>query len=112
MRASKTVKIEKLVVWGGIRGDQTFGPYFFEGNVNLQNYLMLLRKFLVPELRSRSIALKEVCLQHDGATPHFAVKVRNYVDKTFPTCIGRGTRLAWPARSPDLTPMDFFLGTN
>jgi len=35
--------------------------------------------------------------------------VTTFLDKTFPGCwVGRGGHTAWPPRSPDLTPLDFF----
>ncbi|KOC67854.1 hypothetical protein WH47_12184 [Habropoda laboriosa] len=39
-----------------------------------------------------------------------ANSARNVLDRTFPDhWIGRGAQICWPARSPDLTPLDFFL---
>ncbi|KAJ8933180.1 hypothetical protein NQ318_006474 [Aromia moschata] len=35
--------------------------------------------------------------------------VRRYLDETFLVWIGRGSTVPWPARSPDLTPLDFFV---
>ena len=44
----------------------------------------------------------------DGAPAHFSRQVRNYLDAQYPErWIGRGGPLLWPARSPDLNPMDF-----
>ncbi|EZA60089.1 hypothetical protein X777_13914, partial [Ooceraea biroi] len=35
---------------------------------------------------------------------------RNILNESFPDrWTGRGGRISWPARSPDLTPLDFFL---
>ena len=40
--------------------------------------------------------------------PQYANKVRNYLNEQFPgTWIDVGVA-EWPARSPDLTPLDFF----
>ena len=48
--------------------------------------------------------------QQDGAPPHFATIVRNYLHEQFPgRWIGRQGTIEWPPRSPDLTPLDFFL---
>ena len=48
--------------------------------------------------------------QHDGAPPHFTCAVRCHLDQRFgQTWIGRGGPIAWPACSPDLTPLDYFL---
>ena len=53
---------------------------------------------------------REIWFQHDGAPAYFSLQVRehlNRVDKE--KWIGRGGPVAWPARSPDLTPLDIFL---
>ena len=48
--------------------------------------------------------------QQDGATPHFALTVRAYLDHTFPgRWISHCGPLPWPPHSPDLTPCDFWL---
>ena len=49
-------------------------------------------------------------LQQDGCPAHFALRARQVLDQLFPgRWIGRGGPVQWPARSPDLTPNDFFL---
>ncbi|KYQ59324.1 hypothetical protein ALC60_01634, partial [Trachymyrmex zeteki] len=46
----------------------------------------------------------------DGTPPHYARLVREYLNKTFPgRWIGRRGPIEWPPRSPDLSPLDFFL---
>jgi hypothetical protein len=46
----------------------------------------------------------------DGAPPHFANSVREWLDTKFPgRWLGRRGPHEWPARSPDLTLCDFFL---
>ena len=48
--------------------------------------------------------------QHDGAPPHSARCTRHILNRKYPNkWIGRGGPRSWPARSPDLTPLDFFL---
>lgn len=52
--------------------------------------------------------------QQDGASPHYTTEVKSFLDRVFVNqWIGRGVTLsnsiAWPARSPDITPLDFFL---
>ncbi|KAJ4439310.1 hypothetical protein ANN_07432 [Periplaneta americana] len=47
---------------------------------------------------------------HDGAPAHFSRTARRYLDRKFPDrWIGRGGPIAWPPRSPDLNPLDFYL---
>jgi hypothetical protein len=48
--------------------------------------------------------------QHDGTPPHFSRRAREILDQQYPDrWIGRGGPRNWPARSPDLNPLDFFL---
>ena len=48
--------------------------------------------------------------QHDGAPAQFSRAVREHLDQTCgERWIGRGGPTPWPPRSPDLTPLDFFL---
>uniref|UniRef100_A0A914UQ01 Transposase n=1 Tax=Plectus sambesii TaxID=2011161 RepID=A0A914UQ01_9BILA len=47
----------------------------------------------------------------DGALPHFAKDVRDWLNEHFVgRWMGRGSpTMPWPSHSPDLTPCDFFL---
>jgi hypothetical protein len=48
--------------------------------------------------------------QKDGAPPHYLEEVCEYINTHFPgRWIGRAVLIAWPPRSSDLTPLDFFL---
>ena len=68
----------------------------------------MLEQFLQPKLFDHNI-LDLVVFQQDGALPHFAHIVRNYLNETFPgRWKGRGSPLFWAARSRDLTPFVFF----
>ena len=66
----------------------------------------------MPKFRAIQNSQNYVLMQ-DGAPPHFANTVRTFLDQNFgDRWIGRGCgerNLAWPPRSPDLTPCDFFL---
>lgn len=95
------------MVWAGIVGDQLIGPFFFEANVTGQSYLDMLQNNVLPALNA--LGLNNIIFQHDGAPPHFTVDVREWLDITFDTWIGRGGDLAWPARSPNFNQLDFFL---
>lgn len=51
--------------------------------------------------------------QYDGAPPHFSLLVREHFNNEFPNrWIGRGGPQAWPARSPDLTVLDYYVWGN
>jgi hypothetical protein len=70
----------------------------------LQNDLPLLLEELDLNTRER------MWFQQDGAPPHFHRNVRQHLDDNFTNIwIGRGSNNLWPPRSPDLTPLDFFL---
>ncbi|KAJ4446323.1 hypothetical protein ANN_13018 [Periplaneta americana] len=50
-----------------------------------------------------------LALRQDGA-PHYAAPVRQYMNEAFPNrFVGRRGFVEWPARSPDLSPLDYFL---
>nr|XP_015922443.2 uncharacterized protein LOC107450974 [Parasteatoda tepidariorum] len=53
---------------------------------------------------------RNIWFQHDGAPAHFSSAVREYLDRICPNrWIGRGGPVPWQPRSPDLTPLDFYL---
>ena len=52
---------------------------------------------------------QRIIFQADGAPPHFSVEVRQFINDTFNMWIGRGGTIAWPPRSPDLTPLDYYV---
>ena len=46
----------------------------------------------------------------DGAPPHLSCFVTDVLNERFPDAwIGRGEPIPWPPRSPDRSPLDFFL---
>jgi len=98
-------------VWCGLVNNKLIGPYVIEGNLNRVTY----HAFLLNELQ---ILLEEVPLgtrtnlwfQHDGAPPHSAREVAELLSQKFgQKVIANNGPVHWPARSPDLTPMDYFL---
>ena len=101
----------KVNVWCALGKNRLYGPFFFdERTVNGQSYLHMLQNFFIPELQQVRGLLQRVVFQQDGAPPHFALNVRAYLDQTFPDrWIGRVGPFAWPPRSPDLNPLDFYL---
>lgn len=107
----------KVNVWMGIIGRRCIGPYFFQGNLTAARYLNFLQTDLLPALalifpngNNADVPREDIWFQQDGAPPHFGADVRQYLDVTFPgRWIGRRGAIEWPPRSPDLTPLDFFL---
>lgn len=99
-----------LNVWAGIIGPCILGPVFLP-RLNGPVYLEFLRNTL-PELLD-DVPLRFIRglhYQHDGAPAHFELNVRRHLTDIYQQrWIGRGAPVQWPPRSPDLTPLDFFL---
>jgi len=100
-----------LTVWCGIIGNLVIGPYFFEETVRSNSYCNLLQNHLPALLENVSLHIRrKMWFQQDGAPPHFANTTKQLLYEKFgDKWIGRGGPVEWPPRSPDLTPLDFFL---
>ena len=95
-------------MWVGIINQTTIGPFFIQGNFNANSFLRLLRNHIVPQIQNLNI--NDVWFQMDGAPPHSTAIISRYLHEIFAErWIGRFGPIAWPPRSPDLSPNDFFL---
>ncbi|GFT14517.1 uncharacterized protein TNCV_4004611 [Trichonephila clavipes] len=78
---------------------------------NGSRYAAMLKNYVLPELR-RWNALNDIVWMQDGAPPHrwrTSRSVKRLLDQHFgDRIISRYYPFPWPARSPDLTPMDFW----
>ncbi|PNF17628.1 hypothetical protein B7P43_G07376, partial [Cryptotermes secundus] len=97
--------IPKVNVSAGLMYDKLIRPFFFsEKTVTGRSYLDLPELYSLPQLPPQTI------FQQEGALPHFCHYVRNHLDREMAErWISRGGPIAWPPRSPDLTPLGFFL---
>ena len=88
--------------------NQIIGPFIFaETTITANIYLDMLKHDVVPQLEEFQ---PRVVFQQDGAPPHWGMIVRDFLNETFPNrWIGRNGPTPWPPRSPDITPLDFFL---
>jgi len=69
----------------------------------------MLQNQIVPAIRQiTGNNFENIWFQQDRVPPHCGVNVRNYLDETFPDRWIDGA-IEWPARSLDLTPLDYFL---
>ena len=67
----------------------------------------MLRNFVYPRLRTWQ---PNMIFQLDGAPAHWVLNVRAFLNAEFTNrWIGRAGPTPWPPRSPDITPLDFFL---
>lgn len=104
-------KFKKVNVWCGIMHHRIIGPYFMDGNLNQNTYLEILNNFVLGELDNENLEFRrKIIFQQDGCPAHSTILVRQWLDNHFhDRWIGRYGPTAWPARSPDLTPLDYFL---
>jgi hypothetical protein len=110
MAEAHTQRPQKVNVWAGIIGHNIIGPFFIAGNLTSELYLELLREHVIPQLGILYPNRRDIWFQQDGAPAHFGLQVRQFLDREFPNrWIGRRGAIEWPARSPDLNPLDFYL---
>lgn len=97
-------------VWAGIVNGQLIGPYIMPNRLNGEEYLHFLNNVLFQLVEDVPLDIRaNMWYLHDGAPCHNARVVRNWLDAHFPgQWIGRNGPVAWPARSPDLNPCEFF----
>lgn len=99
-------------VWCGIFDGRIIEPVFIDHTLNAQRYLNdVLRGPVEDFLCNLPLGhLVATWFQHDGAPAHSSSLARAWLDGAFKgQWVGRHGPVAWPARSPDLTPLDFFL---
>ena len=107
---TRTQYPQKVNVWAGIFGQHIIGPLFLNRNLNSEYFLELLEDEILPRLNDAARENQVVWFQMDGCPAHNTVTVREYLNNAFDTnVIGLHHRINWPARSPDLSPNDFFL---
>ena len=97
-------------LWAGIVNNYLIGPFELPPRLTGAIYWRFLRRNLQELLEEVPLHIREsMWFLHDGAPPHFSRLVRQFLNVQFPEkWIGRGGAQHWPARSPDLNPLDFF----
>ena len=107
---------EKVTVWCALSSLGIIGPFFFADTVNSERYLSLLRTKFMPALQRLGYNIHEQWFMQDGATPHTANIVLDYLSENFGERVlsrkyPEKTRcgITWPAHSPDFNPLDYFL---
>ena len=102
----KSAKSKGINVWCGLWSGAIIGPVFIEENIDQTAYLKVLKEHVFPFFEDE---FEDFIFQQDGAPAHYANSVRNLLNEKLPgKWIGRRGPIEWPARSPDLTPLDFF----
>lgn len=106
---------DKLHVWVGLCGNgRIIGPHFFNRNVNGRTYGEMLQNVVFPSV-AYNYQLYGPVFQglwwfQDGAPAHGALPVRRLLRARFENrVVALQHAVEWPTRSPDLTPLDFYL---
>jgi hypothetical protein len=94
----------KVGVWCAMSRTRIVGPIFFDTTLNTDLYLDIFHQF-VNQLDD--LELTNAYFQQDGATCHTSRRALAEIASFFQDrVVSKGL---WPPRSPDLTPLDFFL---
>ena len=115
----RDIQSPHLTVWCGLSSRGVIGPYFFQSGrgarsvvqtVTGARYREMLEGFVLPELERQHYPISRLWFQQDGATPHTTRGVLAFLAGAFPgKVISKKGDVPWPPRSPDLSPLDFFL---
>ena len=108
---------EKLDVWAGLCGNGVvIGPFFLDGNLDGLGYYNLLIEQVFPALMEafavqfQNDNFLRLWWAHDGAPAHKLIMAKELLIEMFQDHVVIPHHdPEWPARSPDLTPCDFFL---
>ncbi|XP_019699317.2 uncharacterized protein LOC109504329 [Harpegnathos saltator] len=88
-------------------------PFFFPPRLNgRQTYAQFIEQELPVLVEDIPLHVRErMIFQHDGAPAHFCRETREFLDQRFPQdrWMDRGSPITWPARSPDLNVLDYFV---
>lgn len=100
----------KVNLWTGILNGKIIGPFELPENLNGEIYLNFLQNVLPNLLEDVPLSIYgRLWFQQDGCPAHYARLVREFLNREYPgRWIGRSGAISWPARSPDLNPLDFF----
>lgn len=102
-------------VWMGLLDNLVIGPHILPPRLDGANFLDFLQNALPELLDDVSLQRRQESLfQMDGCPAHWSLACRAWMNENYPQkWIGRTSArdeslMFWPARSPDLTPLDFF----
>lgn len=95
----------KIGVWVAMSRRRIIGPIFFHETINADRYQRLILQPFMDQLHDDEQTLGY--FQQDGATAHTARTTIQFLQEFYGDRIISQER--WPPRSPDLTPLDFFL---
>jgi hypothetical protein len=100
---------QKVMCWVGVIQGRIIIHWFDNNNsVNGDTYLDMLKTVVWPQVRGVATR-RNLWFQQDGATVHTTIRAREWLSQKFGTrVISRLTDHPWPAKSPDLSPLDYW----
>lgn len=100
-----------LNVWCGMIGSRIVGPFFYRGSLTGPRYVEFMEIILQNFLDGLNLLERQsIYFQQDGAPAHNHHDVYELLNRRFRNnWIATNGPVQWPPRSPDITPLDFFL---
>lgn len=93
-------------VYCSIKFDKIFAIYLYDKTLNGEEYVNIIQNVIRPNVER--LNNEQLWYQHDGAPAHRTPEVTNMLYQVFEDrWLGFNGPFKWPARSPDLTPLDF-----
>ena len=112
----KPLHSQQFTAWCAISAKGIIGPFWFQQQdgsamtITKERYVKVLDRFWTRLQAKNQTHLNAFWFQQDGATPHTSNIALEWLERHFcGRVISRKTVHPWPAHSPDLTPLDFFL---
>lgn len=107
----KPLHSPKVTVWCGLSATKIYGPFFFEDagtgeavTITTERYIQMLQSIFGRRRTSK------LWFQQDGAPAHTSKDAMDWLTARFSdTFISHRSEFPWPPRSPDLSPLDYFL---
>lgn len=99
-------------VWCAILGNRILTYHIYQEKLNGDRYYDILNEHIIGDAMDNLslIERRNLFFQQDGAPPHRTRRVSELLNTHFGNFwIGNNGPVRWPPRSPDLTPMDFFI---
>uniref|UniRef100_A0A8C1DR28 Tc1-like transposase DDE domain-containing protein n=1 Tax=Cyprinus carpio carpio TaxID=630221 RepID=A0A8C1DR28_CYPCA len=86
------------MVWGFMSACGMGSLHIWKGTINAERYIQVLEQHMLPS-RHRLFQGRPCIFQHDNARPHTASITTSWLPENIPV-------LAWPAYSPDISPIE------
>jgi len=112
---SRPLHSPRVTVWCALSAKGIIGPKFIDSTVDSTAYCNTLNNYFLPHAHELGW-INDFWFQQDGATCHRTQAVFDILNAQFGHRVisldypkKRKKGIAWPANSPDLSPLDFFL---